>query len=56
MVFYEGKSTSDINKGPHFWNSILGPFWDHFGTVLGPFWDHFGTVLGPFWDSVWINV
>ena len=56
MVFYEGKSTSGINKGPHFWNSILGPCWDNFGTVLGPFWNRFGTVLGPFWVSVLIIV
>ena len=30
--------------------TILGPFWDHFGTILGPFWNHFGTILGLFWN------
>ena len=26
--------------------TILGPFWDYFGTI----WDYFGTILEPFWE------
>ena len=34
-------------------NLFLGPYQDYFGTIwtiLGLFWDHFGTILGPFGD------
>merc|ERR1712115_403068 len=30
------------------WGSVSEPFGDDFGTILGRFWDHFGTFLGPF--------
>ena len=40
--------------------TVLGPFWDNFGTImgsfgtiLGPFWDHFRTIFGPFWGPLW---
>ena len=33
--------------------TILGPFWDHFGTILGTV---LGPFLGPFWDRFVIQL
>ena len=51
MVTPEDPRNRTSNKEYATEQTILGPFWDNFGTSLGQFWDQCGTILGPVWDN-----